>query len=498
MTSQPSWLEPAPGVELTPSTTAALTAATAVLAAAAAAIAVGWSPMYGVVLIGGVAALAVVAVRPVAGVYLFLFATPVIVGINRGFIVPLLRPSEALLVAVCAVVAVRMVAAFTRGEQIELQPTRLDVALVVVVVLGSVFSLAWMAARGIRPDGDDILHGLVFWKYLALYFLVRLVVRSSKQVGMALWLILAANALVAVVAILQSLRAFGVDQLMATYYPPLDQPQAALNARGSATLGHSIAVGDVMAISLALSAGMVINRLGRRSILIGLISLFALGGIASGQFSGFIALMVAILAVGLVTRRLAHVYMIGVPSLIISALLLAPVVGVRLAGFGANEAGVPISWTGRLDNLERYVWPRLFSDYHWIFGVRTSPRIAAWESWRTWVFIESGHSWLLWVGGVPLLLAFFWFCWVAARHVSRVARSRTDAVGVAAIGAATAVAVVFVLTALDAHLTVRGTADLLFPLLALALVDATTGTTTRSRRRATGTAPLPEGGRRVR
>ena len=90
-----------------------------------------------------------------------------------------------------------------------------------------------------------------------------------------------------------------------------------------------------------------------------------------------------------------------------------------------------------------------------------------------YIWIESGYIWLLWAGGVPLLLAFFFFLWVAAREAVRVFRRRTDAGAAAALGVITGMSVVGLLMILDPHLTYRGSADLLFALLGLTAVAAT-------------------------
>ena len=77
--------------------------------------------------------------------------------------------------------------------------------------------------------------------------------------------------------------------------------------------------------------------------------------------------------------------------------------------------------------------------------------------------------WLVWSGGILLVLAFVFFLWTTLSRVASVARARADAVGVAAIASFTALVVVAVLQAFDPHLTLRGAADLCFFLLALAL-----------------------------
>jgi hypothetical protein len=127
-----------------------------------------------------------------------------------------------------------------------------------------------------------------------------------------------------------------------------------------------------------------------------------------------------------------------------------------------------------MDNLKEFVLPELHG-WQLLFGVRPDPIIAAPETWRDEIFIESGHLWLLWVGGIPLLAAFAFFVWTAIRAMVAMARTHHDVFGIAAIAAAAALVTIAVLTTFDPHLTMRGGADLLFILLALALVPWSSG-----------------------
>jgi hypothetical protein len=121
-------------------------------------------------------------------------------------------------------------------------------------------------------------------------------------------------------------------------------------------------------------------------------------------------------------------------------------------------------------NLERFFLPELLSSNNWLLGVRPAPRVPAPEAWRNMVYIESGYVWLLWIGGVPFLLAYFWFTVVTLRRLRRVALARPDAVGCAAATGFCATIAMTVLMLFDPHLTTRGAADIFFPMLALALV----------------------------
>jgi hypothetical protein len=142
------------------------------------------------------------------------------------------------------------------------------------------------------------------------------------------------------------------------------------------------------------------------------------------------------------------------------------VINKRLEGF-QSPSGLPVSWQGRLDNLHNYFLPELFSHAHWVLGVRPAARVATEKIATGYIWIESGYLWLLWAGGIPLLLSFFYFLWTGAREALAVLRARTDALAAAALGVIVALSVVGVLMTIDPHVTYRGSADLLFALLGI-------------------------------
>jgi hypothetical protein len=411
-----------------------------------------------------------IAAKPVLGPFLWLLLCPLIVGIARGEGAMLLRPNEALLLAIAAGVGLRLLWDGRRGVPWWPRPHPVDLGMVALAAAGFLLPLALRYGRGLDVSTDDLLYALVFVKYLALYLLFRLAVRRPREVAACLVLAMVAGAIVAAVAVLQVKDLAGVPALLDAYYDaPFTAPVGPITDRGTSTVASSFGVADMMCLCLAVATAWLLRRPANPVPLLIGAALFLAGCLAAGSFSGFIGAAVVALATGLVAGRLLRLLAVMVPTALVATVLFWPTVAGRLEGFD-SRMGLPKSWLGRVENLERFVWPELLSGLNWLWGVRPSARIPAPEAWRDWVYIESGHAWLLWSGGVPLLLAFLALSWVVARHLFPIARDGQGPIAIAAAAGFAGMAMIFVLTLFDPHLTVRGCADLLFPLLALALV----------------------------
>jgi hypothetical protein len=148
------------------------------------------------VLVAGVALIAGVARHPQTAGPLYLASMPFLAGIDRGRVVPLLRPTELLQVALTAAAWSGMAGAWLR-RRAELSVdqrgvtafrprlTHLDVALLVLALCGSLVPLArlglvgiWQDGHGFKPiSGDDVLACIPLWKTFGLYFLFRTTIR---------------------------------------------------------------------------------------------------------------------------------------------------------------------------------------------------------------------------------------------------------------------------------------------------------------------------------
>ena len=426
-------------------------------------------PFFGILAVG----LFIAVVRwPQIGAYVFLLVNPFIVGIARGEVSASLRPNELLLFLILGALGLRAILAMLSGSYRSAPFDRLDVALLCLAVTSSVIPLFWRAARGLELSQEDLLYSAVFIKYYLLYRFFRSAIITPAMAGTCLWLSMLSASLVAGIAMLQVSNLFGVPEFLLVHYDaPFEGHTSVQVERGTSTVASAFGLGDMMIMNLIISLGLLRTTQSRRWILFAAVGVFLSGCIVAGEFSGYIGLLVAVIVFGALSGTLHRQLPIGLALTGLAAIPFWSVIERRLAGF-QGEGEVPHSWKGRWENLERFFFPDLISNFNWLLGVRPGARVLAPEKWRTWVYIESGYIWLLWIGGVPLLASFIFFAWVALRSLYRVTSLRADAVGVAATASFCFLIAMIVLMALDPHLTLRGAADLFFPLLALAFVRA--------------------------
>ena len=434
------------------------------------------NPLVAVAAVLATALAAAAFVHPPLAVYVIVLM-PLVAGIDRGTALPLIRPAEAITILVGVAVVARLLLALANGDALLASPNTAETSILFLAVAGSLLPLLFLIARGEAPTQDDILYSVQVPKFVLVYVIVRASIRTKEQVGRCLRLAMAVGAVVAVLGIFQALDMLGIRQVLLTYFPPTDDALVG-SSRASSTLAHPFAMADLMIFNVAI-VGAWFVRMGYQRWLLTAGALFAVATLSSGQFSGALGLVVAVVVLGLLTGRVHKVVVALLPVAMIAGVVLRPVIDARLQGF-KSPAGLPESWLGRIHNLQTYVWPRLAEGLNWVLGVRPSARVPIGNTPEPFVYIESGYTWLLWVGGVPLLVGFIVFLVTNLRAARRRAQ-QNDQIGVASTAAFVALSVVGVLTVLDPHLTLRGSGDLLFVLLALAHVA--------NRRREQTTAP---------
>jgi hypothetical protein len=413
---------------------------------------------------------AAAAYRPVFATYGYLGTLPLIAGIDRGNLIPLVRPNEALLVVLIAGALFGVYLRWCRGDRVPLQLNQLDIPLGFFLLMSTAWPLLSMILRGNTPLTSDLAAVLPVCKLVAIYLLVRFSVTTGAQLVRCFRLIIWPGAVVAVIAILQTLH-FGpvVSVLQAVWTP--DSNVAALAERGTTTLGSPLATGDylVICLTLLICCGMRGLLDHRERLALGLV--LGAGVLATGQFSTWIS---AVVAGGVILWRFSALRRSSLRLLWLVPVALAvgaPALVGRLQGFG--EFGVPSSWIGRWNNLSTFYLPR-FGFINVLLGVSPNSVLPAPERWRDVIYLESGYLDLLWIGGIPLLAAFGWLSIVVLRRTGKLMADSggpSDGQPGALAAAASTLWVswwcLVILTVLDPHLTFRGSGDLLFVLLGM-------------------------------
>ena len=401
----------------------------------------------------GVGLFGLVAWRPVLATYLYLGTLPFIGGIERGTLVPLLRPNEALLVFLMAGAMAGGYVRAVRGAPLQLRLHRCDVPLAAFVLLATVWPISSMLLRGVPPVAVDVIAVLPACKLAGLLLLVRTTVRTPTQVLWCIRLIIGGAVGIATVAILQILSIGPVLALLHTWWP-ID-PGLPLDERGTATLANAIATGDYIVIGLTLLVTSGVRGLLGRWTRVGAGLVLAPGLLAAGQFSTWLG---ALLVGALLIWRLPTVRVSAVrfaPILGIAVLAGAPALLGRFRDFSGGE--LPQSWLVRWDNVTHLFLPHLVENGRFLVGVSPNSTVVPPDTWRDIVYLESGYLQLLWVGGVPLLVGFIALSWTVLSLTHRLS-SRTDSVGACASALNIAWWMVLVLSLMDPHLFMRGRA----------------------------------------
>ena len=412
--------------------------------------------------------------RPAFGAYLVIGVTPLTAGIDRNTVLPLLRPNEAVVALVGCTLFTRWVIDLETIRDVRLRIDAVLGSILLLAVASSVIPLLWMALRGEVIASDDVLYALVIWKYFAVFLLVRSAIRTEQQIWYCLIISVLAAIIVALIAILQSLGVGAVISALSHYYVSNGNVDALSNSRGSSTLTLPIAVADLMVFNLAILVGLWLYVRSRVALILAGTCIVVAGTLAAAEFSGVLGLAVGVVALLVVTRS-TKLAKLTLPGLIFAMLALWPVIHVRLLGF-QSSSGLPVSWTSRLFNLRNYFWPVLRESNNYLLGVRPAARVPDPHKANGFIWIESGYTWLLWAGGIPLALAFGYFVVTSWRAAWTAARRGSASHRVAGTATVTALAVTTVLMAFDPHLTYRGSADALFSLLALTVIGSRAAT----------------------
>gem|GEM_PF-1490186 len=395
-------------------------------------------------------------------VALYLLVMPLLAGLPRGQLVPFIRVTEAAQIGLTGLAALIAFGTYSHGTRWHFELTRVDWAMAGVALFGSIVPIASTIARGNSVDIDVAVAAFALLKYFFLYVFARCAVRTAGDVRTAILAAITSGLIVATLAVPESLGIGPTGDFTRSIFANENSNQSA--GRAFTTLGSAIASGTILAMSAALALGFAVRH---KNVLAGAASsVLVIGALATGQATAVIGVVVIMLIASSYLGVLKKVAIAALPALGVSFALLGPVIDERLASTGSRSL-VPSSWRIRWVNISELFWPDI-ADGGWIIGVDPRTTVLPPDIWRSEVFLESGYLWLLWVGGLPLLITFSTFIVLAWRGTARRAETQPT-FEVARVGARAAIGFIAVMSIIDPHQTLRGGADLFYVLVALAL-----------------------------
>lgn len=397
-------------------------------------------------------------------VAIYVLIMPFIAGVPRGELIPLVRLNEVLQFGLLGLGVLIAITGYAAGRRWRFEIAPVDWWMFAVAFCGSFLPLASLLARGESFDFDSVVESMALFKYFLLYLLARTALRSTTDVAAVMMAVLVATTGVAGLALLEG---FGVGPTGGITRSIVSDGQAgAGEGRAYTMLGSAISTGAVLAMSAAVVYGLVITR--RHVAPLGVLGVVMLGVLATGQMTSLLAIVVVLGVAALHYRVAIKSIIIGVPVLLGAGLVAMPIIEQRLAD-SAGRSVIPQSWLIRWANVTELYWPSI-SDGGWIIGVDPDTVLVPPDTWRAEVFLESGYLWMLWVGGLPLLLCFCGFLIAAWRSCN--VETTDPTIEVARVTARCAIVFMVVFNIIDPHLSLRGGADLLYVLVPAALAFA--------------------------
>jgi len=395
---------------------------------------------------------------PARLVALYLVLLPVLAGMPRDRYLPLLRPSEGLQIAVIGTGCVIAFAAYGRGLRWRLDIRPLDWWMAALAALSSVVPLAWLVARDEPVNLGLILAASPMIKYLLLWVLVRVAIRTSADRMLILTAAILGGLFVAGTAIAEAAGIGPIKELLGTYWSAEGTP--AFEGRAFTTIGSAIASGALLVLTAGISLGLAVKR--NSVSMLAVTGVLLVGVIATGQMTSLAGIIVGLGVVAQAHRVLAKTLAFGLPVLIVAGVGMSSVIAERLANT-AGRSMIPQSWVIRWANVTELYWPSIV-DGGWKLGVSPDTIVIPPDTWREEVFLESGYLWAVWIGGIPLLLALIGFLWSGWR-LTATPQPNAD-LDILRIATRGALAFMIVFNLIDPHASLRGGADLLYVLTA--------------------------------
>ncbi len=401
--------------------------------------------------------------KPILLCYLTIGAVALTSGIERGKLIPILKPNEAVLLFSAGIA---FIVILTRKTYQSINLHLISPAI--IMLIGGTILIPGISylIRGTTLTIQDGLTLLAPLQYVLLFWLFTYLPRNNVERRRIIQLMLLCGAVVAAVGLLQGARFGFVTDLLHKWYGSVHETKAATVGRITSLMSAWNVLGIFLMVNLLITWAFGISRpsdLGRVTIAI-VMALCTVCLLVSGSYAGAIGL---VLGIGIITvllrgiNRKTIILFMGLASVfLLATILFKPLIQERLnAQFGYGGA-VPESLIYRFKVWREIYLPAVQQNLLW--GI--NPTVPTTFSWR---YTESQFLTLLFSFGLVGLIAFL--AWIGITLTWLFHRFRQHNGMLKSVTAIT-IAILLVLSAAgftNAVFTYSGTADYVWIILAL-------------------------------
>jgi len=405
--------------------------------------------------------------KPILLCYLIVVAIVLTSGMERGKLIPFLKPNEVVLAFSAGI---SFIIILTRKTYHRVNLHQIGAAVIVLVAGTTLIPGISYLVRGTQLTVEDDLTLLAPLQYVLLFWLFAYLPSNNVERRRIIKLMVLCGAVVAAVGLLQGAKIGFVTDLLRQWYGSSQQTEAAGAGRVTSLLSAWNALGIFLMVNLIITWAFGISRpsdLGKVTNAI-VMTLGTACLVVSGSYAGVIGLIIGIIIVTFllrgINRKTLFLFLCLALVTSITLMLFETLIRMRLnTQFGYGGA-VPQTLLYRFKVWQEIFLPAVQQNLLW--GI--NPTVPTTYSWQ---YTESQFITLLFSFGLVGLIAYLAWNAIILTWLNRRFRQRNGILRPVTAIAIAIIIVLFIAGFTNAVFTYSGTADYLWIMLALITAD---------------------------
>lgn len=335
----------------------------AVLFGAVIGVAILISPLVGVLLVGGLAAMNLLLPHPLRVAYLLILAIVLTSAIPRNQFLPMFKPNELALALACAVLFLTLP---PQGEARYI-PGVLLLAILIFAVGTSIAPTLSYYTRHISQDMESLFVLLAPLQYLAIFWFFVYIANTTRQRFALIQFMFLCCSLVAAVGLLQAANVPPVNAVLHTLYPSDHTAQSADAGRVTSVMGAWNALGTFLMANLIVALAVwsyPAKRLYRINITVMFVLTLACL-VATNFYSCLIGLAIGFAILDVFQPIDRKFVVVGVVLFALMVLVMWPAVSARLDAQFSSGRLLPQTIEYRIELWDEYFIPSIANSPVW-------------------------------------------------------------------------------------------------------------------------------------